>query len=114
VLFEELEQLLTDTTTFPAEGVVLPDPLAADVNPAAALEVGQVARHGGLGEPEHRHQVADTQFPFGLQQQDDTEADRIRKSFNGLGEMFHCGCYKTVARCGQENRTFASYCHKAE
>jgi len=68
---------------------VHPDPLAADIHPAAAFEVGQMARNGGLGQVEYGHQVADAQLALGLQQQDDAQADRIGKGFQGLGKMFH-------------------------
>jgi len=68
MLFEDLEQFIADNAAFLAERIVHPDPLAADINPAASLEVGQVARYGGLGKAQHGHQIADAQFPLGLQQ----------------------------------------------
>ena len=81
MLLEDMEQFIADNAAFLAERIVHPDPLAADINPAAAFEVGQVARYGGLGEAQHRHEVADAQFTLGLQQQNDAQADRVRKCF---------------------------------
>ena len=83
-----MEQFFADGAALPAKGIIHPDPIAEDVNPSATHEVGQVARDGGLWQFEHRHQVADAEFAFGLQQQDDPEADRVGKGFDGLGEMF--------------------------
>ena len=77
MLFENLEEFSADDAAFIAECVVHPDPFATGVNPAAALQVGEVARHRGLGQLQNRHQVADAQFSFGLQKQDDAQADRV-------------------------------------
>lgn len=66
VQFEYMKQFLADGTALPTESVVHPEPLTAGIDPAAALEVGQMARHGRLGQPQHRHQVTDAQFTFGL------------------------------------------------
>lgn len=41
--FKSLEQFLANGTAIPTQGVIHPDPFAADINPAAPLEVGQVA-----------------------------------------------------------------------
>src|SRR6185369_11366827 len=89
MLLEDQEHFIANVAAFPAELVVHPESLTADINPAAALEVGQVARHRGLGQFEHRNQVADAQFPLGLQQEDDAQADRVGEGFQGLREMFH-------------------------
>ncbi len=48
-----------------------------------------MTRYGGLGQSQYRHQVADTELPIGLQQQDDAQTERVGKCFDGLGEMFH-------------------------
>lgn len=39
--FERLEQFFADSAAFPAQGIVHPDAVAADINPAAPLQVGQ-------------------------------------------------------------------------
>ena len=95
---EHLEQFLADEAAFPADGVVHPDPLAAGINPATTSEVGQVSRYRGLGQLEHRHQVADTQFPLGLEEQYDAEADRIGKRLDGLGEVFYI-IFRSMIQC---------------
>ena len=74
---EDQQQLPADMAAIPAKRVIHPDPLTADVNPAAPFQIGQVPRHGGLGEPKHSHKIADAELPFGLEQQDDPEPDRI-------------------------------------
>lgn len=89
MLLERPEQLLADVAACLAEGVVHPDAFAPGIDPAAPLQVGQVARHGRLRKPQHSHDVADAQLAFGLQQQDDAQTDRVGEGFQGLGEMFH-------------------------
>lgn len=89
MLLQNPEEFQADVAALPAEGVVHPDSIAAGVNPAAAFEVSQVAGNGGLRQLEDRHQITDAQFSFGLQQEDDPQADRVGKGFDGLGEMFH-------------------------
>lgn len=89
MFFEDHEQFHADIAALSAEGVVFPYPLTPDVNPATALQVGQMPGHGGLGQFQHRHQVADAQLPLGLEEQDDAQADRVGQGFEGLGKMFH-------------------------
>ena len=89
MLFKDVKKLLAGCAALPAERVVHPDTFAAGINPAAPLQVSQVTRHGGLGEVQRYYQVADAQLTFGLQQEDDAQADRVGEGFKGLGEMFH-------------------------
>ena len=89
MLFKDHQHFPADIAAFLAECVVHPDPFTAGINPAAPFEIGQVARYGGLWQFEYLHQVADAQLTFGLQQEDDTQSDRIGEGFEGLGKMFH-------------------------
>ena len=67
MLFEGQEHFSAEVTAFLAELIVHPEALPANVNPTAPFQVGQVAGHGGLGQLEHGHQVANAQFAFSLQ-----------------------------------------------
>lgn len=89
MLFESLEQFFADVTAFRAERIIHPDPFAAGINPAAPFEIRQVARYGGLWQFKYLYQVADAQLTFGQQQEDNTQSDRVREGFEGLGKMFH-------------------------
>lgn len=81
MLLECLEQFCADGAALPAQRIVHPDPVAADINPATALEVGQVARYCGLRQLENFHKVADAQLTFSLQEQDDAQSDRVGEGF---------------------------------
>ena len=86
---ENIEQVQAYPAAFWPKPVVHPDPLTTGVNPTAALEVCKVTRHRGLRQVEDFHQIADAEFALCLQQQDDTQTNRIGEGLDGLGEMFH-------------------------
>jgi hypothetical protein len=50
-----------------------------------------------LGQFQHGHQVADTQLPFSLKQQNDAQPDRVGKGFDGFGQMIHGAVIKQLS-----------------
>jgi len=90
--FQQVKQIRGEQAYGPADSVVHPNAIASVVQPAAALEIGEVARDRGLGQFQHCHQVADTQLSLCLEQDEYAQADRIGKAFECLGELLHREC----------------------
>lgn len=90
---QDREERLLERAKLLENGVVNPYPFTTVLQPPCIPEVGKVARHGGLGELQDRHQVADAELLFFQKQGQDPETGFVFEGLENCGYGFHGSKY---------------------